>query len=219
MKRKNETIPVLARNTSLPTCSAAMCNSINNTLLFHYQKMEKHCVLVISRNFVWRKLWHYEALFRLSRWHLRSFQVYPDLFCCQVVICFLISLCGVILNQIDVHSCFFITFFQLFFLLFSFFSPKFLPYRFPVFFLIFAIVFSQVYPLFSSLRSSLVVSSHSPNIALSPLLSAPFSRCCHPCFLPPFSPYVPAYFLPGVYPWVFPFVLFGFFPISALCSS
>lgn len=140
---------------------------------------------------------------------------------CFVVICFLISAvapCGAILNQIDVHSCFFIIFFQLFFL-FSLFFPYFFPYCFPVFFLIFAIVFSQVSPLFSSLRSSLVVSSHSSNIALSPLLSAPFSRCCHPCFLPPFSPYVPAYFLPCVYPWVFPFVLFGFFPIFALCSS
>ena len=41
MKRKNETIPVLARNTSLPTCSAAMRNSINNTLQFHSQKNGK----------------------------------------------------------------------------------------------------------------------------------------------------------------------------------
>ena len=201
MKRKNETIPVLARNTSLPTCSAAMCNSINNTLRFHYQKKWKNIVYLLVLEISCEEncctLRHCSdcrgGISVLSRF-IRI---------CFVVICFLISTvapCGAILNQIDVHSCFFIIFFQLFFLLFSFFFPKFLPYWFPVFFLIFAIVFSQVSPLFSSLRSSLVVSSHSSNIALSPLLSAPFSRCCHPCLLPPFSPYVPAYFLPCVYP-------------------
>ena len=183
------------------------------------KKMEKHCVLVSSQNLVWRKLLHFEALFRLSRWHLRSFQVYPDLFCCHLLLDIDGGTMWCYPKSNRCPQLFFHHIFSIVFPVVFLFFPKFLPYWFPVFFLIFAIVFSQVSPLFSSLRASLVVSSHSSNIALSPLLSAPFSRCCHPCLLPPFSPYVPAYFLPCVYPWVFPFVLFGFFPIFALCSS
>jgi hypothetical protein len=73
----------------IPLCPLVLLRcAIQSTTPFGsiVKKMEKHCVLVISRNLVWRKLWHYEALFRLSRWHLRSFQVYPDLFCCHLLL-------------------------------------------------------------------------------------------------------------------------------------